>query len=144
MVPFYSAPLIGRQCVSGGRRAGCHVLCLILCAVLSRRETTGRCGRSTAPFDHSVTEDTRDSGLLIVSLRPGCTQAAMRHRRGERRGGFMGLKWQLHNSTLIQWTYTSSQDKDLTLGGVRGGSEQRSRKINTEPLILEGHLCHSQ
>lgn len=39
MAPFYSGPLIGRQCVSGGRGAGCHVLCLMLCAVLRWRET---------------------------------------------------------------------------------------------------------
>lgn len=39
-------------------------------------------GRSAAPFDRIVTEDTGDSSLLIVSLRPGCTQVAMIHRRG--------------------------------------------------------------
>lgn len=104
----------------------------------------GPCGGSTAPFDRSVAKDTRDSGLLIVSLRPGCIHVAMIHRRRSAEEGFMGLEWQLHNSALIRGTYTISQDKDLTLGGVKGGSEQRSGKINTEPLILEGHVCHSQ
>lgn len=42
MAPFYSGPLIGRQSVSGGRGAGCHVLCLMLCAVFSWRETVDR------------------------------------------------------------------------------------------------------
>lgn len=37
-----------------------------------------------------------------------------------------------------------TQDKDLTHGGMKGGSEQLSGKINTELLILEGHVCHSQ
>lgn len=37
-----------------------------------------------------------------------------------------------------------SQDKDLTHGGMKGGSAQLSGKINTEPLILEGHVCHGQ
>lgn len=46
-------------------------------------------------------------------------------------------------------TYTICQDKDLTLGGHERvgegeGSEQLSGKINTELLILEGHVCHSQ
>lgn len=42
----------------------------------------GLCRGSTAPFDRSVTEGTGESGLLIVSLRPGCIQVAMIHREG--------------------------------------------------------------
>lgn len=84
MAPFYSAPLIGSQFVSGGRTAGCHVLCLILCAVLSWRETMSHV---EAPFDHGVTGDTGESSLLIVSLRPGCIQVAMIHRRGRAEEG---------------------------------------------------------
>lgn len=38
-----------------------------------------------ALFDHSVTGDTGESGLLIVSLRPGYIQVGMIHRRGEQR-----------------------------------------------------------
>lgn len=41
MASFYSGPLIGRQRISGGRGADCYVSCLILCAVLSCRETEG-------------------------------------------------------------------------------------------------------
>lgn len=37
-----------------------------------------------APFDHSVTGDTGESGLLIVLLGPGCIQVAMIHRRRKR------------------------------------------------------------
>lgn len=81
MAPLYSASLIGRRRVSGGRRTDCHVLCLMLCSVSSWREDYGPCAGSTAPFDRSVTEDTRDSGLLIVSLRPGCIQVALVQRR---------------------------------------------------------------
>lgn len=54
-----------------------------------------------APFDRSVTGDTGESGLLIVSLRPGCIQVARIHRRGERGEGFMGLAIaQRHSDTM--------------------------------------------
>jgi len=60
------------------------------------------CGRSAGLFDRIVTEDTRESGLLIVSLRRGCIQIAMVYRRGEggRRKGIMGLKWQPYSDTM--------------------------------------------
>ncbi len=57
----------------------------------------GLCVRSAAPSDRSVTGDTGESGLLIVSLRLGCIQVARIHRRRESRRGFMGLKWQLQD-----------------------------------------------
>lgn len=70
MALVYSGPLIGRQRVSGGRGAGCHVLCLMLRGVLKLEGDYGPCGRSSAPSDRRVTGDTRESGFLIVSLRP--------------------------------------------------------------------------
>lgn len=97
MAPFYSASLIGSQFVRGGRTAGCHVSCLILCAALSWRETISHVD---APFDHSVTGDTGESGLLIVLLRPGCIEVAMIHRRRRAKDG--SYVWQLHKSTLIR------------------------------------------
>lgn len=82
MASFYSGPLIGRQRVSGGRGAGCHVLCLMLCVVLKLVGDRGPRGVSPAPSDRSVTGDTGESGLLIVSLRQGCIQVGRIHRRG--------------------------------------------------------------
>ena len=84
MASVYSVPLIGWLCVSGGSRPGCHVLCLALRAVLTWRETMGLRG---APFDRNVTGDTRESDLLIVTLRRGCIQVAMVHRRGRAEEG---------------------------------------------------------
>lgn len=45
------------------------------------------CGRSAAPFDRSVTGDTGESGLLIVSSRFGCVQVAVMHGRGRAEEG---------------------------------------------------------
>lgn len=87
MAAFYSGPLIGRQRVSGGRGAGCHVLCLMLCAVLKLEGDHGPCGVSAAPSDRGVTGDTGESDLLIVSLRLGCIQVGRIHRRGRAEEG---------------------------------------------------------
>lgn len=140
MAPFYSGRLIGRQCVSGGRGAGCHVLCLMLCVVLKLQ------GCVEGLHFHLTTVlqgDTRESGLLIVSLRLGRLQVARIHRREASWRGFTGLKWQLHNSTLIRWTYTISQDKDLTLGGMKRGKWAALRK-NQYRTAHFGGTCVSQ
>ncbi len=56
----------------------------MLHAVLKLQGDDGPCGEPAAPSDHTVTKNTGELGLLIVSLRPGCKQVARIHRR--RRG----------------------------------------------------------
>lgn len=65
-------------------------------------------GRSAAPSDRSVTGDTGESGLLIVSPRLGCIQVAKIHgRRGGRgeqgrvRGSEMAIAQQYSDTMNI-------------------------------------------
>lgn len=87
----------------------------------------------------SAAGDRRESSPLIVSLRVCCMQVAMIHEAED-----SSRAWNGGSTTAEQWTYTISQDKDLTRGGAGGGSQQLWGKINKELLILEGHVCHSQ
>ena len=95
MAPFYSAPLIGRQSVSGGEKSWLSCLMSYVVCCVKLEGDCGSRGGSPAPFDRSVAEDTGESGLLIVSLRPGCIQGAVMHRSSRTERGFTGLKWQL-------------------------------------------------
>lgn len=80
MAPLYSGPLIGRQGVSGARGAGCHVLCLMVGAIISCMECMGRVEGLQLYLTAVLTGDTGESGFLIVSLRVSCTQVAGIHR----------------------------------------------------------------
>ncbi len=66
----------------GGEELAVMSYVFMLCAVLKLQGDHGPCGEPAAPSDHSVAEDTGESGLLIVSLRLGCKQVARIHGRG--------------------------------------------------------------
>lgn len=69
------------------------VMSYVVCCIKLQGDY-GPCGRSAALFDRSVTGDTGEPGLLIVSSRLGCVQVAV--IRGE--GG--GEQKRVHGSEM--------------------------------------------
>lgn len=82
--PSIQVHRLGGSVLVGGEELA--VMSYVVCCIKLQGDFVP-CRRSVAPFDRSVTGDTGESGLLIVSSRLGCIQVAVIHRRGRAEEG---------------------------------------------------------
>lgn len=138
VAPFSSVPLIEGQYVSWGERSRLSCLMSYVVCCIKLWGDSGLRGTSSTPSDHCVTGDIWESGLLTVSLRH---RSSPDTQERERSGRFVGLKWRLHTRNLIRRTHTISQDKDLTLGGVKKGEVSSSREKSIRNRSFWRDMC---